>query len=39
MAFVRYAGDGNAAGVPTEYDGYSAMKVAQEIQQIIRGRQ
>jgi len=39
MAFVRYAGDGNAAGIPTEYDGYSAMKVAQEIRRIIGGRQ
>jgi predicted dehydrogenase len=39
MAFVRYAGDGAGNSVPTELDGYNAMKVALEIQQIIRGRQ
>lgn len=39
MAFVRYASDGNADGIPTDIDGYDAMKVAQEVQQIIRGQQ
>lgn len=39
MAFVCYAADGDSAVVPTERDGYNAMKVAQQVQQIIRGRQ
>lgn len=39
MAFVRYAEDGNIEVVPTELDGYNAMKVAQQVQQIIRGQQ
>lgn len=39
MAFVRFAANGDAAAVPTEHDGYNAMKVANKVQEIIRGRQ
>lgn len=39
MAFVRYATDGTAAAVPTDVDGYNAMKVAREVQQMIRSQQ
>lgn len=39
MAFVRYAADGDGTVIPTDLDGYNAMKVAQQVQQIIRGQQ
>lgn len=39
MAFVRYAADGDSTVIPTDLDGYNAMKVAQQVQQIIRGQQ
>ena len=39
MAFVRFAADGDSAVIPTELDGYNAMKVARQVQQIIRGQQ
>ena len=38
MAFVRYAGGGDAAGIPTDLDGYNAMRIAQNVQEIIRGK-
>lgn len=38
MAFVRYAKDGNSTVIPTEQDGCNAMKVAQQVQHIIRGQ-
>jgi predicted dehydrogenase len=39
MAFIRYAGCGDPAGIPTDLDGYNAMRIAQNVQEIIRGQQ
>lgn len=38
MTFVRFAASGDAASVPTELDGYNAMEIAHQVQEIIRGR-
>jgi predicted dehydrogenase len=35
MAFVKYARGGDSVAVPTEVDGYNAMRVAQQVQQAI----
>lgn len=37
MAFVRFAAGGDTSAVPTEHDGYNAMRVAHQVQEIIRG--
>ena len=39
MAFVRYAGCGDAVGIPTDLDGHHAMRIARSVQEIVRGQQ
>lgn len=39
LGFAQYVSDGSSEAVPNERDGYNAMKIAQQVQNIIRGSQ